>query len=258
MSGHTEGALKLLQDTAVKATAVDVIQPTCEPEHVYYTYQQQSDQLERRTAAPGPWGLFVTDIGSLVAAIAIAELCPAYAIVRDREVVAHDQKTQRDSCRLRLGYTAAFDWLCGATKNGGIGFKQADFLRHFDLVMAGAVAIDDINLFRKLEWKGSSKLSQDQTGGNESLGHDVHREVHCAGQPLPPALTVETPVYVGMGDPVKIKCGVFVDHEAKLLHVRPQGDAVELASLEAKRQVCKALADELSAKAIAGVEVLLG
>ena len=231
----TEQAVKLIQDTAVKADGKRIIKPEAEPKHVYFI-QQDDGSLEKRFAESGPVDYEAHSFETLAQLAADAPVPPHSAIWYSTSgVTVTFDETLRDRANLPLSDSTPFAKLTewnGAGVNGVLMDHISTFTMFRtlfrDCLPAHSSLRDDI----KKAQEAASGVSRTAVSMSKSLIAEA-----SGADKLPEVLTFDVPVFAEAYAPVRALVRVAFDLE-------PQQERFRFIVLPGEIEKAQAVAEE--------------
>lgn len=239
--------LKLIQDTAVKATDATILKPTEDARGGWIIQNGEA------TPIPIPPPLRHHAICSITSLVEFAENFATKGSVWHDErqiIVLLDNEDRRDFARLPLTKSATFAKLESIVKQKN-PLTQRDMVRLFrhDLRQAGCEHV--LSAVKRLDFKRTNDGRSEVGHGKESLGRSVEMAVNSA-EAIPEFFQATVPVYSTPGAEWQkaVYCTLEIDVANERFIVLPDEDAIVKAVQDAQAdlhgELVEALTDTLS------------
>lgn len=235
--------LKLIQDTAVKASGATVVKVA---DHARRGYVVANGELKEVDVPPPLRDHGLRSVESLVA---FAERFSEKAVIWHNEQqvsVVVDDVDRRDVATLPLVKSQAFVCLA-ALAEAKRPINQRAFIRilRTDLRNAGAEHV--LSAVKRLEFKRTSDGRSNVEHGKESLGRSVEAAVNSA-ELIPESFTATIPVYTTPGADFhkQITCIVEIDAQNEQFVLLPDADDLAQAVHSAQSDLQERIGGELS------------
>lgn len=246
-------ALDLLQNTAVKASGLQVVRPPAEPDDVYYLNSQSisGEGYVRRIAEPGPRRYCPADLTAFAAAVDYFTPDEVNGVNRcvifcgqARVVALFDEAgARRDRLLFALTTSDQFDRLC-AWAAARKQYDHRGFVECLRTELTGAVPPDFLLAIRNLKFAAAGEKVSNLAPGKETLGQKVQREVCADGKAIPEEVTFDVFVYEDLTDEAvvqTIRCALIVDLEQGQFTIVPMAGEIATAQRNTDQHIAASL-----------------
>jgi len=258
----TEEAIAIIQETAVDAAGVKLLQIPAEPDHVYAMTQGGKDPVIR-VAEPKPRNHRLADLAAVLHFCRLHSKPDKQMVVWVGEqavTVVLDDATRRDVAVCLLPETPEIMLLSqlGANPDAPAWANQKDFVRLLRVKLSRAFAHDP-ELW--LKFKNVAAATNRQTTGalehgSAAMSRAVQAQITGAAS-LPESVTAKTRVFdIRQTSELEIACHVEIDPEEMRFALTPRAGALAEARLAARTEVADYFTSNLSD--LTKIAVLMG
>lgn len=236
--------LKLLQDTAVKASGAQVVRLNDKQRNAYLVCNGDAKEV---AIYPDPTNHSLLSVSSLIELAQTKEKEGAASQVwhsPDRVTLVIDTPDPRDVAVLTLEQSAAFKKLSCLVK--AIPMTQRDLIRllRHDFRNCGVEFV--LSAVKRLDFKRSNDGRSHIEHGKESLGRSVEAQVNSA-EAIPEFFNVTIPVYSTRGADFHktVYCTLEIDPQNERFLVLPDEDSLKGAINDVQEELHELLESEL-------------
>ena len=252
-------AIKLIQDTAVKAERPHWIHPPGEPDDVYFCKREENGPYERVVAEPKPRRFHVTDLGSFALAVSRYGTDKRSAVFVSGMNLLCELDTdgaRRESFQMELVTSGAMNWLC----NCPTAESHQGMLRILKVAFKDGVEPADVAALKRVRLSARTESQSSVEHDRSTMGHSVEREAAAVDGSLPEFIDLKFRVYSNVPElpTATVSCYLDIDLNDGTMTLHPNQEQLIAAKYAAQVWLKTELDAKLEELGVSNAVVFLG